>query len=158
MSITKRIDGASRTIRATPSAIYRALMTPEDLVAWLPPSGMSGQMQAFDARPAGHFRMVLRYDDPDMAGKSGGNEDVTEVRFGALIPDTKIVWLVDFVSDDPRFAGTMTMSWLLLPATDGTEVRIVAEDVPSGISKADHEEGLASSLANLAQFVERRRG
>lgn len=154
----KRIDSASRTIRATPAAIYRALMTPEELVAWLPPTGMSGQMQAFEARPGGHFCMVLRYDDPNIAGKSGGNEDVTEVRFAELVPDEKIVWLVDFVSDDPSFSGTMTMSWLLRPVPDGTEVRIVAENVPSGIAKADHDEGLAASLHNLAHLVEGRKG
>jgi len=41
----------------------------------------------------------------------------------------------------------------------GTEVRhltfdIVAEDVPDGISAEDHAAGLASSLTNLAAYVE----
>ena len=38
--------------------------------------------------------------------------------------------------------------------SDGTEVRITAEDVPDGISAEDHAEGLSSSLFNLAAYLE----
>ena len=58
-------------------------------------------------------------------------------------------------SDDPTVAGTMTMSWLLTAVPGGTNVEIRADDVPPGISEADHATGLASSLDNLASFVER---
>jgi len=37
----------------------------------------------------------------------------------------------------------------------GTRVGIVADDVPDGISAEDHATGLASSLANLAEHVDR---
>ncbi len=62
---------------------------------------------------------------------------------------------VDFVSDDPAYAGTMTMTWEITPVDDGTRVDVVAEDVPDGVSAADHAEGIASSLDNLAGYVER---
>ena len=46
---------------------------------------------------------------------------------------------VDFDSDDPAFAGTMTMTWSVRPQGDGrTLVEIVVEDVPAGIGAADH--------------------
>lgn len=61
---------------------------------------------------------------------------------------------VDFVSDDPAFAGTMTMTWTLADDPGGTRVEIRADDVPSGISAEDHTAGMASSLANLAEHVE----
>ena len=61
---------------------------------------------------------------------------------------------VDFVSDDPANAGTMTMTWEVAAAGAGTRVDIVAEDVPDGISAEDHAAGLASSLAKLAAYVE----
>lgn len=44
-----------------------------------------------------------------------------------------------------------------LPAIEedgGTRVDVIADDVPGGNSADDHAEGLASSLDNLAQFVE----
>jgi hypothetical protein len=62
---------------------------------------------------------------------------------------------VDFVSDDPAYAGTMTMTWQVTAVEAGTRVDIVAQDVPDGISPEDHAAGLASSLTNLAAYVER---
>jgi Activator of Hsp90 ATPase homolog 1-like protein len=65
------------------------------------------------------------------------------------------VQAVGFVSDDPAYAGTMTMTWQVNAVSAGTRVDIVAEDVPDGISAADHAAGLSSSLANLAAYAER---
>jgi hypothetical protein len=61
---------------------------------------------------------------------------------------------VDFVSDDPAFAGTMTMTWAVRAVDGGTRVEITADDVPDGISADDHAAGLTSSLDNLARYVE----
>ncbi|WEK04224.1 MAG: SRPBCC family protein [Candidatus Devosia phytovorans] len=150
-----RTDTASRLIKASPSEVYAALTSADALVQWMPPKGMTGEMQAFDPRPGGQYRMVLRYDDKNYIGKSGGNEDIAEARFIELVPDERVVQTVDFVSDDPKFSGTMTMSTLLTSTNGETEVRFVAENVPEGISAEDHAEGMNSSLENLAGFVER---
>ena len=48
----------------------------------------------------------------------------------------------------------MTMTWQVTAADGGTRVDIVASDVPDGISAEDHAAGLASSLTNLAAYVE----
>jgi hypothetical protein len=50
----------------------------------------------------------------------------------------------------------MTMTWEVTAVDAGTRVDIVVEDVPDGISSEDHAAGLASSLTNLAAYVERR--
>ena len=55
---------------------------------------------------------------------------------------------------DPDLAGTMTMTWEVTATDDGTRMDIRAEQVPAGISAQDHAAGLASSLANLAEYVE----
>ncbi|KRA95678.1 ATPase [Devosia sp. Root685] len=149
-----RTDSASRIVDATPEAVYAAMTWPEAMVVWLPPAGMTGEMREFDLRPGGHYRMVLRYDDPAIAGKTGGNSDDVVARFLDLVPGALISQAVDFVSDDPAFAGTMVMNWILRSVPEGTEVMIRAENVPSGIDARDHAEGLASSLENLAKFVE----
>ena len=149
-----RTDSASRIMDATPEAVYAAMTDPAAMVVWLPPQGMRGQMLEFDLRPGGHYRMVLRYEDSSIAGKTGENSDDVAVRFLDLVPGALVSQAVDFVSDDPAFVGTMVMNWILRPVPEGTEVTIRAENVPSGISAEDHAEGLASSLENLEKFVE----
>jgi hypothetical protein len=65
-----------------------------------------------------------------------------------------VVQAVEFRSDDPAFAGTMTGTWSVTPVEGGTLVELRADDVPSGISAEDHAAGLASSLENLARYLE----
>ncbi|TDQ65019.1 uncharacterized protein YndB with AHSA1/START domain [Actinomycetospora succinea] len=151
-----RTDRGSRTIAATPEDVYAALVEGERLEAWLPPEGMTGRLEHFDPRPGGGFRMVLTYLDPtDAPGKTSDAQDVVDVEFADLVPGETVVQRAVFDSEDPAYAGTMTMTWSLAPVDDGTEVVVTATDVPSGIDQAVHEIGIASSLANLAAYLER---
>jgi uncharacterized protein YndB with AHSA1/START domain len=151
-----RTDRASRMIAAPPERVWAALVDPEALLAWLPPSGMTGSFERFDARPGGSYRMVLTYADASGApGKATAESDIVEARFVDIVPGERVVQAVDFVSDDPAYAGTMTMTWEVAAVEAGTRVDIVAGDVPDGISAEDHAAGLASSLANLAAYLER---
>ncbi|HET6953591.1 MAG TPA: SRPBCC family protein [Acidimicrobiales bacterium] len=151
-----RTDRASRVIAAPPERVYAALVDPDALVAWLPPGGMSGRFERFDARPGGSYRMVLTYADASGApGKATADSDIVEGRFLDVVPGARVVQAVDFVSDDPAYAGTMTMTWEVTAVDAGARVEIRADDVPDGISAEDHAAGLASSLANLAAYLER---
>jgi len=149
-----RTDTAWREIAAAPEVVFAALVDPAALAEWLPPAGMSGRFERFDGRPGGSYRMVLSYNDRAVAGKSGHGADVVDGRFVAIEPGVRVVQEVDFVSDDPAFAGTMTMTWEVSPAPAGSRVEIRADGVPEGISAADHADGMGSSLANLAAYVE----
>jgi uncharacterized protein YndB with AHSA1/START domain len=151
-----RTDRASRVIAAPLESVWTAFVDPAALVAWLPPGGMTGRFERFEARPGGSYRMVLTYADASGApGKATADSDIVEVRFVDIVPGERVVQAVDFVSDDPAYAGTMIMNWEVSPAGAGTRVSIVAEDVPDGISAEDHAAGLASSLVKLAAYVER---
>ena len=124
-------------------------------MAWLPPGGMTGRFERFDARPGGSYRMVLTYPDASGApGKATAESDIVEARFVDIVPGERVVQAVDFVSDDPAYAGTMVMTWQVTPADAGTRVNIVAEDVPDGVSAEDHAAGLDSSLTKLAAYSE----
>jgi uncharacterized protein YndB with AHSA1/START domain len=155
-SSNKRVDSASRFIRASPHTLYRAYMDPEALVSWLPPTGMKGRIDAFDPREGGNYRMALIYEQPDHSapGKTSEHADIVRGRFLELIADQRIVQQVEFESDDPAFAGTMKMTWTLTAVPGGTEVAIICEDVPAGIRQEDHAAGMNSTLENLAAFVE----
>ena len=142
-------------IAAPPDRVYAALIDPEALSIWLPPGGMTGRFERFDLRPGGSYRLVLNYaDDSGGPGKASADSDIVDARFVDVVPGVRIVQEVDFVSDDPAFAGTMIMTWEVVAAEGGTRVDITAADVPDGISADDHAVGLASSLANLATYVE----
>lgn len=152
----KRVDSASRVIKATPQTIYEAFVDPAALVSWLPPKGMKARLDTFNARPGGAYRMELTYDEAghETPGKSSENSDIVEGKFLELVPNERVVHAVEFQSDIPAFAGTMKMTWALLPAPGGTEVTITCENVPEGIQPDDHAVGLKSSLENLANFCE----
>ena len=127
------------------------------LYSRLPMRAVPAGMMTFDDAN-GYIRsmmsgVVTRYDlgaDEDL----GADADIVEARFVDIVPGERIVQAVDFVSDDPANAGTMTMTWEITAVEAGTRVGITAEDVPDGISAEDHAAGLASSLAKLAAYLE----
>jgi uncharacterized protein YndB with AHSA1/START domain len=148
-------DSASRVVAAPSDTVFAAFVDPDALIRWLPPSGMSGRFDHFDARPGGSYRLVLTHRRADATGgKTTSDSDVVRVRYVDIVPGERVVQAVDFDSDDPAFSGTMLMTWKATPVEGGTRVDIDADDVPDGISSADHAIGLASSLANLAAYVE----
>ena len=150
-----RTDRGSRVMAAPPGRVWAALVDPEALLVWLPPGQMTARFERFDARPGGSYRMVLTYADASGApGKATADSDVVEARFVDIVPGERVVQAVDFVSDDPAYAGTMTMTWEIAAVAAGPRVDITAEDVPDGVSAEDHAAGLSSSLANLADYVE----
>lgn len=150
----ERIDSGSRVIKAPPETIYRAFLDPAAVVSWRPPEGMTGQVHTFEPREGGTFRMSFGYTDQAVRGKTSEHADIFTGRFLELVPDERIVELIEFESDDPAFAGEMKITTTLARVSDGTEVTISCENVPSGIRPEDHYEGIMSSLKNLAAFTE----
>jgi uncharacterized protein YndB with AHSA1/START domain len=147
-----RTDFAVRVVPADPAQVFAAMVDPDALLRWLPPTGMSGRFEHADIRTGGSFRLVLTYDTAG-AGKSSADSDVVEVHILDVVPNDRIVQAIEFVSDDPAFSGTMYLTWRLTPVGEATQVEIVAEDVPMGISAQDHAAGMDSSLANLAAYL-----
>jgi uncharacterized protein YndB with AHSA1/START domain len=151
-----RTDTASRVVAATQERVFACFVDPAALTAWLPPDGMTARFERFDPRPGGSYRLVLTYCDPSQAqGKATADADIVEARYVDIVPGVRVVQAVDFEADDPAFGGTMTMTWEVTAVDRGTRVDITADGVPDGISAEDHAAGLASSLANLAAYVER---
>jgi hypothetical protein len=73
-------------IAAPPEHVYAALVNPEALTAWLPPAGMTGTFERFDARPGGSYRLVLTYAHVSASpGKATAATDIVESRFIDLV-------------------------------------------------------------------------
>jgi uncharacterized protein YndB with AHSA1/START domain len=167
-----RVDTAHRRIAALPEEVFRAFQDPGLLAVWLPPQGMHAHLEHFDLRAGGGFRSVLTYETHDAPGKYSAHSDVTETRILSMEPPRRVVWSVQFPSEDAAFAGTMFMEWTfesVLSADDaqtpgsqvhaevGTVVTVQAKDVPHGIDADEHVAGMQSSLGKLAALFEHRR-
>lgn len=99
--------------------------------------------------------MTLVFDESDgTKRKTSENSDTVDGKFVDLERPGRIEQQFTFVSSDPRFAGTMAMTWTLTDEPRGTIVTVAARNVPEGISPEEHRAGMSSSLANLAAYVE----
>lgn len=151
-----RVDRVSRVLPATAAKIYGVLLDQGALESWLPPAGMTGRYTRFEPWVGGSSVLELTYSEvPPGGGKTTESLDVSESVLVELVDGERIAQQVVFESDDPGFAGTMTMVWELAEFPGGTLVTVTAYDVPSGISQTDHVDGISSSLDNLSTFVGR---
>jgi uncharacterized protein YndB with AHSA1/START domain len=147
-------------VSASRPAVYRALLDPEAIRQWRAPAGMSTDVHVFEACEQGSFRISLSYADPGRTGKSAARTDTYHGHFAKLVPDEQVVEMVEFETDDPALRGTMTVTTTLTDAAGGTDVLVVYDGIPDGVSAADNQTGTRMSLANLAKLVEasERRG
>ena len=150
-----RIDRAVADVGAPPEEVYAAFVDADALAAWLPPDGMTGEIADADLRVGGGFTMTLRYDEaPEGGGKTTERTDVSRVAIDDLVEPERVVWGVEFDSDDPDTAGRMTMTWTFTARDTGTRIAVDATDVPPAIDVEAHQQGLDASLANLAAWLE----
>lgn len=147
----------SQHIKAPRSKVYRALLDPEAIAVWKVPAGMTCHVHAFDAREGGSFRVSLTYRDTARRGKSAGHTDTYHGHFVRLVPDERIVEVDEFETNDPALRGPMTLTTTLADKDGGTEVSMLYEGLPAGVSPADNEMGTRMALEKLAALVEERR-
>ena len=141
--VTRRLD-------APRSRVYAALTDPADIVRWKVPRSMTCELHEFDGES---FRISLTYDAPDRAGKSTAHADTYRGRFVELVPDERVVEVDEFETDDPTFAGPMTITISLTDDGSGTILSAVHEGLPGGVDPRDNEAGWNESLDRLAELL-----
>jgi uncharacterized protein YndB with AHSA1/START domain len=144
----------SRVIRAPRSLVYAALLDPEAVRRWMVPDGMTSEIHWFEPREGGTFRISLTYDLPTAAGKTTSQTDSFHGRFTELVPETTVVQMVEFETEDPAMVGEMRITYTLADAADGTHVTGLHENLPPGLDPADNELGWSMSFGKLADLVE----
>jgi uncharacterized protein YndB with AHSA1/START domain len=145
---------ASVIIAGPPEAVFEAFCSAAAIVQWLPPGEMRCEVYSFEPIVDGRFELAMIYPEAGR-GKSSEDRDIVKGRFAELVPDSRIVWKVEFESEDPVFGGEMTLVWTLSLVAEGTLVMVSCDDAPAGISAADHEAGFRETLEKLKRFVER---
>jgi uncharacterized protein YndB with AHSA1/START domain len=144
-------------VNAPRARVYRAFVDANAIARWMVPTGMTSQVHAFEGREGGTFRISLTYDAPTGVGKTTAHTDTFHGRFVKLVPNERVVEVVEFETADPALRGEMTITITLADADGGTEVHALHDGLPPGLSTADNEVGWQSSLAKLAALVEGRR-
>jgi uncharacterized protein YndB with AHSA1/START domain len=136
------------------SVVYRALIDPDAVSAWMFPDGMSIHIHHFEPKVGGRFRISLTYEGDFGVGKSSARTDTYHGQFVDLVPNERVVEALEFETADPSMQGEMTITFALAEAEGATELSAWHENVPPGISPADNETGWRMSLARLRHLVE----
>jgi uncharacterized protein YndB with AHSA1/START domain len=143
-------------INAPCERVYRAFLDARDVQEWMVPTGMTSHVHAFDGREGGAFRVSLTYEAPGERGKSSEHTDTYHGRFVELVPNQRIVEVLEFETDNPELQGEMTMTITLTNADGGTDLVAAHDGLPRGLSPADNELGWRISLGKLTALVEGR--
>ncbi len=144
----------SRHVRAPREAVYRALVDPRAVATWMVPTGMTSPVHEFEPREGGTIRISLTYDAPTGTGKTAAHTDTYHGRFVRLVPNERVVEVVEFETTDAAMRGGMTIAISLADADGSTEVEALHDHFPPGLSVADNELSWQLSLAKLAALVE----
>ena len=134
-----------RVLRCPPAKVYRAFTEADAMSKWLPPYGFTCQVDHFDARVRGSFRMSF-HNFGSGHGHGFGGEYVE------LVPHERIRYTDRF--DDPNLPGTMQVTVTLRPVACGTEMRVEQAGIPELIPLEMCYLGWQESLAQLATLVE----
>ena len=144
----------SRHVNAPRANVFRALVDARAVATWMVPNGMTSHVHVFDAREGGSFRISLTYDSPTATGKTTAHTDTYHGRFVKLVPNEKVVEMMEFETADAAMRGEMTVTFMLADANGGTDVFAVHDNLPRGVSPADNETGWQMALDKLVSLVE----
>src|SRR6478752_1108436 len=113
-----------RVLKAPVSRVYKAFSNPEAKATWLPPFGFICNVQAFDFKVGGTYRMSFTNFTNDEKHSWGGT-------FTTIKPNELLVYKDKF--DDPNLPGEMTVTVSFKEVMCGTELTIKQEDIPAMI-------------------------
>lgn len=134
-----------RVLKAPPERVYRAFLTAEAMVKWLPPHGFTCTVHHIEAKVGGTFRMSFTNFTTEQSHSFGGE-------YLELVPNERLRYTDKF--DDPNLPGEMAVTITLKAVSCGTELNIVQEGIPDVIPVEMCHLGWQESLALLALLVE----
>lgn len=151
--MSERIDEANLLISAPQETLYQAFVSEEAFKTWFTPNDMTNETESFDPVEGGKFVINLVYDDEEEAGKTMDNVDRFTGTFKVLSPYSRIVFDIDFETEDENYKDVMEQEWTLIDQGNETEVSVVCRNVPDGVDQTDHERALILNLYRLADYA-----
>lgn len=115
---------------------------------------MAIEVHEFEGREGGRFRISLTYSAPGEKGKTTAHTDTYHGYFKVLVPNQRVVEVIEFETSDPAMQGEMTTTVELLEVEGATQLTALHEGLPPGVSPADNQTGWRMALEKLAGLVE----
>jgi uncharacterized protein YndB with AHSA1/START domain len=134
-----------RVFKTKPERLYKAFITPEAMVKWLPPHGFTGKVHSLDARVGGSYKMSFTNFGTGHSHSFGGE-------YLELVPGKKIRHTDKF--DDPNMPGVLMVTIEIKPVLCGAEINITQENIPDAIPVEMCYLGWGESLDQLKLLVE----
>jgi len=134
-----------RVFKTTPDKIYRAFLTQDAMVKWLPPNGFTANFHHLEARVGGTFRASFTNFTTQQSHSFGGE-------YLELIPNQLISYSDKF--EDPNLPNTMTVTVTIEGVSCGTEINVVQAGIPEVIPVEMCYLGWQESLDALKLLVE----
>jgi uncharacterized protein YndB with AHSA1/START domain len=134
-----------RLIKAPRDRVYAAWTDPALLREWFGPEGVRIRNLVADARAGGEFRWEVI--------NAEGEEMTMRGEFRELEPGRKIVFSWYWEDDEVWENRVSVVTVELSDVKDGTELRLIHEQLPNEKSRDNHEEGWASVLDKLEGFL-----
>jgi uncharacterized protein YndB with AHSA1/START domain len=134
-----------RVIKAPTNKVFRAFSNPLAMASWIPPYGFLCEIQQFDFKEGGNFKMSF-YNFSTQVSHSFGGKYVT-------IKTNEFLKYTD-VFEDPSLPGEITTTVSLKSVMCGTEISITQEGIPDMIPAEMCHLGWQESLEKLIKLVE----
>lgn len=143
----------SRHIDAPRTLVYESLLDASAVAAWIAPEGMMSWIHAFDPSEGGVFRFSFTGETPT-TGRAGPITDTFHGLFVKLVPNERVVEMLEIESANPDLRGKMLVTLTLTDsAQGGTEILVVHSELPPALPPERMETGWKKALDRLAEFV-----
>ena len=136
-----------RFINAPRDQVYAAWTDPAQLRQWFGPEKVQTRNLIADARVGGKFRWDLT--------NSEGEKMTCLGEYRELQPGKKIVFTWQWDDDEDWKNHTSVVTVELSDRDNGTELRLIHEQLPNEASRDGHTEGWNSALDKLEKFFSR---
>lgn len=141
-------------LNASKSKVYQTLLDKNLIAKWKVPDDMNCIVHEYNLFENGSFRISLEYNNINEVGKTIKNIDTYHGYFRKLKPYEEIIEIDEFESDNTDMQGVMTITYTLMEFNGGTDLTIVHDNLPIGITLEDNMTGWELALNKLYKLIE----
>lgn len=131
-----------KTVSASPSAVFQALIDPAVLKQWMGPGNVECVAAETDPTVGGRFRIHMHSDDGD---------HIAVGEYLEIVPNQKLIFTWSWETGTVK---NTLVTVTLKPAGNATNVELLHERLPDPDAVAKHTGGWTSCLDNLATLYQ----